>query len=563
MEAEGHRRARHRRDEGQRRRVHQSEASVGNVAAADPSTPGEAGIGGSTVPQADPWIEVRGLTKAYAGAQALAGVDFDVWRGQVHGLVGANGAGKTTLVRCLAGLVAPDAGTIRVGGMEVEITSPQVARRFGLAFIHQELNLVPHFSGLANILLGRPKRKRLGIVDWRATRRDIQGVLDQLGISFSLEKRVDELSVAQRWLLSIGRALVGKATMIAMDEPTASLSSVEADRVHEVVRDPVAQDIGVIYVSHRLAEVLDLSDTISVFRDGRLTRRATRGDLSRESLVREIIGRDLQPEAAADAAARAEQRQEHADRERPLLEVRAVSLGRLRNVSFTVGRGEIVGLGGLVGAGRTEVARIIAGVDRPESGEVLLDGRARRWGSIGAAVRDGVALVPEERRTEGLFLDRSVAFNLNLADMRPLRHVSWLPLLNRRRARRRARQLSEQLGIKAASISQSVGSLSGGNQQKVLIARWLTRDLNVLVLDEVSRGVDVGARSEIHAIVRRLAANGTSIIAISSEIEELVEFCDRIVVLAEGRVAGEVQGDTMTQAKVLSLCYADRMAVSA
>jgi ribose transport system ATP-binding protein len=526
--------------------------------AADASVVGPTESGGRGVPESEPWIEVRGLTKAYAGALALAGVDFDVWRGQVHGVVGANGAGKTTLVRSLAGLVAPDAGRIRVGGTEVAITSPQVARRLGLAFIHQELNLVPHFSGLANMLLGRPKRKRLGIVDWRATRRDIQGVLDQLGITFSLDKRADELTVAQRWLLSIGRALVGQATMIAMDEPSASLSSAEVDRLHEVVRDLVAHDVAVIYVSHRLAEVLDLSDTISVFRDGRLTRRATRGDLSREGLVREIIGRDLQPEAAADVAARTEQRQEHAEEEAALLEVRAINRGHLRDVSFAVGRGEIVGLGGLVGAGRTEIARIIAGVDRPESGEVLLAGRSRRWRNVGAAVRDGIALVPEERRTEGLFLDRSVAFNLNLADMRPLRYVSWLPLLNGRRARRRARQLSDQLGIRAASISQSVGFLSGGNQQKVLIARWLTRSLKVLVLDELSRGVDVGARAEIHAIVRRLAAEGTSIIAISSEIEELVEFCDRIVVLAEGRVAGEVRGDAMTQANVLSLCYADR-----
>jgi ribose transport system ATP-binding protein len=527
------------------------------VAAAELGHDMPARLGGRPPHDEAPWIEVRGLRKSFAGAQALAGVDFDVWRGQVHGLVGANGAGTSTLVRCLAGLVAPDAGSIRIGGVEVAISSPQVAQKHGLAFIHQELNLVPHFSGLANMLLGRSKRKRLGIVDWRATRRDVQGVVDRIGITFSLEKRVDELSVAQRWLVSIGRALIGSATMIAMDEPTASLSPAEADRLHAVVRELVAHDVAVVYVSHRLSEILDLSDTISVFRDGHLTRRASRGDFDRSSLVQEIIGRELQPEAEADAEAREQQHREGSG-DGPLLEVRKVTRGPVRDVSFSVRRGEIVGLGGLVGAGRTEIARVIAGVDRPEAGEVVLDGRPRRWGSVGAALRDGVALVPEERRTEGLFLDRSVAFNLNLGDLKPLRHVPWLPLLNGRRARRRARRLTEQLGIKASSIAQPVGSLSGGNQQKVLIARWLTRDLRLLVLDELSRGVDVGARADIHAIVRRLAADGTSIVAISSEIEELVEFCDRIVVLAEGRVAGEVSGDDMTPANVLSLCYADR-----
>jgi ribose transport system ATP-binding protein len=520
---------------------------------AESSTNFPAGLSGPSAPAQPPWLEVRGLRKDFVGARALAGVDFEVRRGEIHGLVGANGAGKSTLIRCLAGLVVPDEGTIVVAGEEVTIASPHVAQRLGLAFIHQELNLVPHFSALANMLLGRPKRKRLGIVDWRAARRDVDDLVRRLGISFSLEKRVDELSVAQRWLVSIGRALVGNAAMIAMDEPSASLSPAEADRLHAVVRELVLSDVAVLYVSHRLGEVLDLSDTISVFRDGRLTRRASRGDLSRASLVREIIGRDLQPEGRAGAGAHdvlavTEERV-------PRLAVRDLVRGPIRGVSFDVHRGEVIGLAGLVGAGRTEVARIIAGADRAEQGQILLDGQPLRVKDVGAAVARGVALVPEERRSEGLFLDRSVAFNLNLADLRPLRRVRWLPLLHGRRARDRARRLSEELGIKLTSVAQSVGSLSGGNQQKVLIARWLTRDLKVLLLDELSRGVDVGARGEIHQIVRRLANDGVSIVAISSEVEELVEFCDRIVVLAEGRVVGEVTGDAMTQANVLSLCY--------
>jgi ABC-type sugar transport system ATPase subunit len=509
----------------------------------------------ASTPAGAAWLEVRGLKKDFAGARALAGVDFDVWRGRVHGLVGANGAGKSTLVRCLAGLVAPDAGTIRIAGEEVTIATPHVAQRLGLAFIHQELNLVPQFSALANMLLGRPKRKRLGIVDWRATRRDVEGIVERLGISFPLEKRVDELTIAQQWLVSIARALVGKATMIAMDEPSASLSPTEADRLHAVVRELAAAGVAVLYVSHRLGEVLDLSDTISVFRDGRLTRRASRGDLNRANLVREIIGRELQPEAGVDAAARAEQPEPSQERT-PLLELRGISRGPLvRDVSFAIRHGEILGLAGLVGSGRTEIARLIAAVDRPDAGEILLEGRPLQLKNVAGAVTRGIALVPEERRSEGLFLDKSVAFNLNLADLRPLRRVRWLPLLHGRRARARARELSALLGIKLASVAQPVSALSGGNQQKVLIARWLTRDLKLLILDELSRGVDVGARAEIHAIVRRLASEGTSIVSISSEVEELIEFCDRIVVLSEGRVVGEVEGEAMSHENVLALCY--------
>jgi ribose transport system ATP-binding protein len=526
------------------------------MAAAELGTASSVGLSGPPHPGLRPWLEVRGLTKEFAGVRALSAVDFDIWRGRVHGVVGANGAGKSTFIRCLAGLVAPDAGTISVGGEEVAIHTPHAARNLGFAFIHQELNLVPHFSGLKNILLGRPKRTRLGIIDWRASRREIQSVVERLGITFSLDQRVDELTVTQRWLISIAGALVGNAILIAMDEPTASLSPVETERVFSVVRELAASDVAVLYVSHRLGEVLELSDTISVFRDGHVTRRASRGDLNRMGLVREIIGRDLQPEARGDAEARerrAAMQPEHA----PLLQVRGLSRGNaVRGATFEVRRGEVVGLGGLVGSGRTEVARLLAGVDQPDGGEIVVEGRRMRMTSTAVALSRGIAFVPEERRSEGLFLDRSVAFNLNIGDLRPLRRVEWLPVLHQRRARTRARQLSERLGIKITSVGQQVSTLSGGNQQKILIARWLTRHLKLLILDELSRGVDVGSRAEIHAIVRELAAAGTAILAISSETEELVELCDRIIVLAEGRVAGEVQGSAMTHEGVTALCYA-------
>jgi ribose transport system ATP-binding protein len=504
------------------------------------------------MPSADavpPLVRVRGLTKSFAGARALDGVDLDLMPGEVHGLVGANGAGKSTLIRSLAGLLTPDSGTVEVDGAGVSLSTPADASRLGLAFIHQELNLVPHFDAVSNMLLGQPKPSRFGLVRWGAARRPAQEAARRLGITFPLDQRVEELSVAQRWMVSIGRALVGNARMIAMDEPTASLSDSESQRLFEVVRDLAASGVAVLYVSHRLDEVLNLCDTVSVFRDGRLTRRVTRGELGKSGLIQEIIGRELTPEEPSTGSTAAV-------REEPVLEVRGLSGGVVRDVSFALRRGEVLGLGGLVGAGRTEVARMICGADRPATGSVLLAGRQVRFSGVADAVRRGIALVPEERRSQGLVLDRSVAFNINLADLRPLRRVPWLPLLHTGRARARAVELSRRLGIKTADVDQPVSALSGGNQQKVLIARWLTRERRVLVLDELSRGVDIGARGEIHAIIRDLAREGTGVIAISSEVEELVALCDRVVVLAEGRVTGELEGADLTEEALIALSYA-------
>ncbi len=506
------------------------------------------------MPSAEPpLVRVRGLSKAFAGARALEGVELDLRPGEVHGLVGANGAGKSTLIKCLAGLVEADAGTVEVDGVPVEIASPRQASALGLAFIHQELNLVPHFDAVDNMLLGRPKATRLGLIDRRRTRQPAIDVAERLGVTFPLDRRVDELSVVQRWLVSIGRALVADARMIAMDEPTASLSGEESERLFSVVQDLAASGVAVLYVSHRLDEVLGLCDTVSVFRDGRLTRRVTRGELTKSGLIREIIGRDLAPPVVHDDAAAP------TGRGTPVLEARGLQrLPMVADATFDLRRGEVLGLGGLVGSGRSELARLLCGVDRPEAGGLLLDGRAVRFSGVADAVSQGVVLVPEERRSQGLVLHRSVEFNINVADQRPLRRVPWLPFVSRRKALARARGLADRLSIKAAGLDLPVGSLSGGNQQKVLIARWLTQDRRVLVLDELSRGVDVGTRADIHAIVRDLARAGTGVLAISSDVEELVALCDRIVVLAEGRVVGALEGPEMTEEAVIALSYAHR-----
>jgi len=496
------------------------------------------------------WLRIHGLSKQFGGAHALRDVDVDIHSGEVHGLVGANGAGKSTLIRCLAGVTAPDSGTITLAGEEISISSPREAEKAGLAFIHQELNLVPHFTAIENILLGAPKEKRLGMIDWKRSRRLAREAADRIGVGFSLDRRVDELSVAEQWLVMISKALVRNSSMIAMDEPTASLSDQESNHLFRVTRDLAASGVAILYVSHRLDEVLKLSDRITVFRDGRVTDRAVRGQLDKAGLIRAIVGQDVEKPS----------RERHTGVDRTatsLFSARGVAgAPRVRDVSFELYRGEVLGIGGLVGAGRSELAKLAFGAGKLDGGEFRLEGRPLKPGSIPRAVTNGVGLVPEERRSEGLMLDKSVAYNMNIAVLKQLRSVPSLPFVSRGKSRARAQRLIEQLSIKTPSPSQTIGSLSGGNQQKALIARWLTPDVKVLFFDEPSRGVDIGARHEIHEAIRSLAADGIGTIVISSDVEELAVLCDRIVVMCEGVVSGELVGDEISEKRIIELSYA-------
>ncbi|MGI9049270.1 MAG: sugar ABC transporter ATP-binding protein [Rubrobacteraceae bacterium] len=495
-----------------------------------------------------PFLEVRGLRKDFGGVRALKDIDLQVYPGEIHGLVGANGAGKSTLIKILAGLQSSDAGTVLIDGEPVNIQDSQRADRLGLQFIHQELNLVPKFNSLQNITLGLPKKTRFGLVDWRAERLQVAAVTERLGMNFSLNVPVENLSVANQWLVSMGRALVRKARLIAMDEPTASLSPVESERLFRVIEELSDDGISIIYVSHRLDEILDLCNRVTVFKDGERVNTVDRQSITKSSLIQDIVGGEFVEASKGSAATQ---------NDGVLLEVS--NLRRepaVRGVSFVVHRGEILGLAGLVGSGRSELARLIFGADAAEGGEVLLDGKPLRPRGPYDAVKRGVGLVPEERRSQGLVLTKSVAFNLNLSSLRSLRLVKWLPFMDRRRRARRSTDMARRLAIKAPSVRTEVGRLSGGNQQKVVIGKWLTKEARLLLLDEPSRGVDIGARAEIHTIIREIVGRGSGVLVISSEEEELVGLCDRVLVMADGRMVGELSGAEITREAILRLSYA-------
>jgi ABC-type sugar transport system ATPase subunit len=502
-----------------------------------------------TTSESTPLLSVRALSKQFGGAHALSAVDLDIHRGEVHGLVGANGAGKSTLIRALAGVTRPDSGELLLDGEPIEIATPRDAERAGFAFIHQELNLVPHFTAIQNILLGIPKPTTLGIVRWRRAEAVARQAAERIQADFPLDLRVDELSVGNRWQVMIARALVQNATMIAMDEPTASLSDVESTALFRIVRELAASGVSILYVSHRLDEVLALSDRITVFRDGTVTDRAVRGDLDKRGLIRAIVGHDV---VQVNRGARAQ-----VARETPVLEARNLQdLPMVRDVSFRVYPGEVLGFGGLVGAGRSEVARLAFGAARLDGGSFELEGTPFRPRDVAQAVARGVALVPEERRSEALVLEKSVTFNASLAALSQLRAVAGLPFVSARKARTRTLDVIRSLSIKTPGPATEVGSLSGGNQQKTVIARWLLPGIKVIFFDEPSRGVDVGAREEIHAAIRDLASRGVGTVVISSDVEELAMVCDRVIVMREGEVTGELVGDQVTEKKIVELSYA-------
>jgi ABC-type sugar transport system ATPase subunit len=493
-------------------------------------------------------LRVEGLSKHFGGVQAVREASLAVGAGQVLGLVGANGAGKSTLIRMLAGVVEPDAGTIRLDGEEVVLRTPHQALAQGIAVIHQELHLVGAQTVAENLFLGRPRPRRAGVLDWRALRRQARAAFDRLGIAIDVTKPVDEATVWERWATTIARALMDERRVLVLDEPTAAMDPDGVERVFAAVRAVRDGGCAVIFVSHRLDEVFDLCDRVHAMRDGASIADVPVGELSRGRLVELIAGdRTERPQRSARPVATVAP---------PLLRVSGLSVaGRVHDVSFDAAPGEIVGLAGLVGSGRTTVLRALAGGERA-AGSVSVGDRALTLGSPVSARRLGLGLVPEERVGQGLIETFDVAANIAFG------HRAERPrdrLFVRHGAEAGdAREWIDRLAIAGASPGGGVLSLSGGNQQKALFARILERRPRVLLLDEPTRGVDIGAKADLLALVERFAAEGTCCVVALSDLAELSSIAHRVVVLREGRVVAQLGADETDPHTILEACYEHR-----
>jgi len=504
-----------------------------------------------------PTLEMRRISKTFPGVKALDGVQLKAWGGEVLALMGENGAGKSTLMKVLSGAYSADpGGEILIDGQKVEVNDPIHAKRLGIAIIYQELSLAPNLTVAENIFLGDEIAHR-GLVDRKAQRESCIEVLERLGATFGPATVVNTLSIAEQQQVEIARALHADAKILVMDEPTTALSSRETEKLFELVKQLRRDGIAIIYISHRMAEVYELSDRVSVLRDGTYVGTLEHAEISAEALVKMMVGRELNTFYTKQHDASAGQGRE-------VLHVEGMTDGgrRVHPASLTVHEGEVLGLAGLVGAGRTELARLIYGADSKAGGEVRLDGHPIRIETPKEAIDHGIAYLTEDRKSQGLFLDMSVLENINLGVID--RDAKRGGVLDLKAGKRRAAGAIEALGIRVAHPGVGVGSLSGGNQQKALLSRWLETEPRVLILDEPTRGVDVGAKSEIYRIIDELAGKGIAILVISSELPEIIGICDRVVVMREGHIMGEVGGTSgreITQENIMA--YATGVAAAA
>lgn len=479
-------------------------------------------------PASSSLLVMRGIDKSFPGVHALRGVDLTLERGQVLALLGENGAGKSTLIKVLAGAHQPDAGSIVLEGAEVRLRTPHQAQRAGIGVMHQELNLVPALTAQQNIFLGQ-ETAAAGFISQGHEKRVAADLLRRLGLSVNLNVPCRNLTVAEQQIVEIAKAMLHEAKIIVMDEPTASLTPREVDQLFRLISELKARGLGIIYISHRLEEIFKIADRISVLRDGANVGESATSQIDRPRLIEMMVGRKLTEEFPRRDAKRGE----------PRLVVEGLSRGRyVRQVSFNVRRGEVLALTGLVGAGRTETARLIFGADTREAGRIWLDGKELNVQSPRDAIRHGIALLPEDRKTQGLVLMHSLRENFGLPNM------AWLSrfgFVSGNRERQTFAEYVRRLRVRTPSQTEKARNLSGGNQQKVVLAKWLARRCEVLIFDEPTRGIDVGARFEIYKLMNELAAEGKAILMISSDLPEVLGMADRIVVMHEGRVTGEIE----------------------
>ncbi|MFB7708559.1 sugar ABC transporter ATP-binding protein [Streptomyces sp. NPDC056105] len=492
-------------------------------------------------------LTVRGLSKSFPGVRALDDVNLALHAGEVHALIGENGAGKSTLIKVLTGVYRPDAGDITFQGRPVSFATPLEAQHAGISTIYQEVNLIPLLSVARNLFLGREPRNRFGLLDFGRMHREAEETLRAFGVRVDVRQPLRTLGVGAQQMVALARAVATDARVVIMDEPTSSLEPREVETLFEVIRRLRADGIAVIYVSHRLDELYAMCDTVTVLRDGCRVHTGPLADLDRLTLVSTMLGRDL-GEVRSEGLTKFTGDHHAADSE-PVLSAKDLTVPhKLHGVSLDIRPGEVVGLGGLLGSGRTETAKAISGALASKGGSVTVAGVPLRAGSTPAAIRAGISLLPEDRKSEGIVPGLSVRENIALA---ALPRLSRFGLVSEAQVDKIVDTFVKRLRIKASSPHQKVGELSGGNQQKVLLARWLAMNPKVLLLDEPTRGIDVGAKAEVQKLVDELAEDGLGVLLISSDLEELIEGSDRVVVLKDGAVVGELTGDDVTEDKLM------------
>lgn len=478
---------------------------------------------------------MKGICKSFSGVPALKNVEIEVKAGEVHALLGENGAGKSTLIKILAGIYKKDEGEILIKGKPVEITSVSDAKNFGISVMHQEISLVPQLSVANNILLG--KEGKSIFIDYKKRREVAKKAMEELGYDIDVDMMVEDLSIAQQQIVEIVRALTTDETkLIVMDEPTAAISEKDVDKLFETIRRLKGKGIGIIYISHRMEEITKIADRLTVLRDGSYIGTKTIGEVTMQDIVEMMVGRQVEEMYHYNIEEVGE----------TILEMKDVSSRSVSDVNFDLKKGEVHGLYGLVGAGRTELARVLFGLDSYQ-GCILINGKEEKIKCVDDAMQKGIALVPEDRKTEGLILENTIWFNsvITILD----KFMSKLRI-NRSNARKITEEYRDMLKIKYSSTAQLARTLSGGNQQKVVLSKWLARKPDILILDEPTRGIDIGAKQEIYELIFKLAAEGVSIIMISSELPEIINLCTRVTVMREGRITGTIAREEFNQNEI-------------
>jgi ribose transport system ATP-binding protein len=489
-------------------------------------------------------IEVEGVSKTFPGVRALSDVRFELAPGEVHALMGENGAGKSTLMKILAGVYTKDGGKILLEGREVAFANPREAQAAGVGIIHQELQLMNHLSVAQNIFIGREPKRAFGLLlDEDKLNRDAAALLDHMGLRLNPRADVGDLTVAKQQMVEIAKALSHNTRVLIMDEPTAALNNAEIAELFKMIRELTSRGVGVVYISHKIDELKQISDRVTVLRDGEYVGTVPTATTSIETIISMMVGRTLVDVARDDTRKPSDE---------IALEVKGLNCGPLvKNVNFTLRRGEILGFAGLMGAGRTEVARAVFGADRVQSGEILVRGKKIAIRTPTDAVAAGIGYLSEDRKRFGLAVGMDVSANVVMANLG--KYLSFRMFLRRRAILADVEKFVKLLGVRTPSVNQEVRLLSGGNQQKVVVAKWLDRDCDILFFDEPTRGIDVGAKAEIYRLLRELAAQGKAIVMISSELPEILRMSDRIVVMCEGRITGELMPEEATQERIMQL----------